>query len=169
MLETLPWQCLCILWFCWPSCDSQSRSKQPARQTTQWRHQKENCCPFMNTWKHTERMYVTHLEIGAPSLPGRFWPWVQVRGHVFPLPQICTCHQTLFLRDLCWQLTRLLAAGGHQRLQLVAIAAVWRVGWNGEADSPVLRRHNCGVQTSGYLPVWSSDNRGRTQTETIQL
>lgn len=61
---------------------------------------------------------------------------------------ISTCHQALLLWGPCWRLTRLLAAWGHQCLQLVAIVTLWHVGGNGAASSPVLRGRRCGVQAA---------------------
>lgn len=55
-------------------------------------------------------------------------------------------------------MTTFMAAGGHQGLQLVAIAALWHSGRHRAAPSSVLRGDSCGVQAPRHLPVWRRDN-----------
>lgn len=86
---------------------------------------------------------------------------IRCRG-ILLFPLISTSHQALLLWGLFKQMTALMAAGGHQGLQLVAIAALWHAGRHRAAPSSVLRGDSCGVQAPRHLPVWRRDNNMQT-------
>lgn len=89
---------------------------------------------------------------------------IRCRG-VLVFPLISASHQALLLWGLFQQMTALVAAGGHQGLQLVAVAALRHAaGGHRAASSSVLRGHSCGVQAARHLPVGRNNDSNIANT-----
>lgn len=73
---------------------------------------------------------------------------------IFFFPGISTCRKALVLWGLFWQMTRVMAARGHQGLKFMAITALWHTGEHRAATSLVLSVPRCGDQASRHLPLY---------------